>query len=78
MSKFYFDVSERKGSLTLDTIGADLPSEQIAMIAASKALLDIALDHILKAHEFQIGVVVRNEDGDEIGRRFARFSGAES
>ncbi len=77
MPKFYFDISERDGSLTLDTVGAELSSATAARSLASQAVLDLASDHALKEIEFQIGIVVRDEQGDEVCRRFARFSGTD-
>lgn len=78
MTKFYFDISEHSGALTLDTNGIVLASEDVALWEGGEALIDIAKDYLREHAEFRIGVVVRDENGDEVGRRFIRFSASET
>ena len=56
-----------------DVVGVELEGEPQALDQASRALLDIVQDSKMEHLEYKVQVIVRDEDGHEIGRRNAEL-----
>jgi uncharacterized protein DUF6894 len=73
MPMYFFDVLERDGTVKHDVVGVELEGEPEALDQASRALLDIVQDSKMEHLEYKVQVIVRDEDGHEIGRRNAEL-----
>jgi len=76
MPMYFFDVLERDGTMTHDVIGVKLDSPHQALDAASRTLMSVLQDEAMRHPKFKVQIVVRDDAGNEIGRRdaFVRHS----
>lgn len=71
---YFFDVLERDGTMTHDVIGLKLDSAHEALDAASRTLMGVLQDEGMRHAKFKVQIVVRDDSGNEIGRRDALVS----
>ena len=71
MPLYFFDVLERDGMVTHDVVGVELDSPDQALDTASRTLISVLQDEAMRHPEFTVQIVVRDETGNEIGRRDA-------
>jgi len=74
MPMYFFDVLERDGTMTHDVIGVKLDGPHQALDAASRTLISVLQDEAMRHPEFKVQIVVRDDTGNEIGRRDAYVS----
>lgn len=73
MPMYFFDVLERDGTVTHDVVGVELEGVTQALDQASKAVLDSVQETKMRHLAFKVQVIVRDETGEEIGRRDAEL-----
>ncbi len=74
MPMYFFDVLERNGTLIHDVVGVELDSPLQALDAASQTLMSVLQDEAMRHPKFKVQIVVRDDTGNEIGRRDASVS----
>ncbi|CAN7580630.1 DUF6894 family protein [Devosia sp. LjRoot3] len=74
MPMYFFDVLERDGTITHDVIGVKLDCPDQALDVASRTLISVLQDEAMRHPEFKVQIVVREDAGNEIGRRDAIVS----
>ncbi len=70
----FFDVLERNGSVIHDVVGVELDGPHQALDTASRTLMDALQEAGMRHVDFTVQVIVRDENGHEIGRRNAAVS----
>ncbi|RYG57840.1 MAG: hypothetical protein EON56_01450 [Alphaproteobacteria bacterium] len=71
MPMYFFDVLERDGKVTHDVIGVELAGPRQALDAASRTLMDSLQQNGMQHLDFSVQIIVRDEQGHELGRRDA-------
>lgn len=77
MPVYFFDTLERDGKVTRDMVGVELEGPEQALDTASEALFDSVQEKSLEHLNFKVQVIVRDENGHEVGRRAAAVSGSD-
>lgn len=78
MPMYYFDVLERDGTVNHDLVGVEMRDHDQALDAASQTLMDVLHDSAMQHPDFKVQIVVRDEHGEEIGRRDAQIRRSDS
>lgn len=73
MPIYFFDMLERDGKVTHDLIGVEMDNTDQALEAASQTILNVLQDNGMQHSDFKVQVIVRDEDGKELGRRVAQL-----
>lgn len=73
MPTYFFDIHQKDGAVTDDTIGTVFDNHAQARQEAERALGEMAHDALLEPGTTQIRISVRNEQGQVIATRSARF-----
>ncbi len=74
MPMYFFDVLERNGTVIHDVVGVELDGPHQALDTASQTLMSVLQDEAMQHSEFKVQIIVRDETGNEIGRRDAAVS----